>query len=138
MVGRRLGGTWRWSLFLVISAVYASLIHIDQENVKDSGLGGPLLVIFAVAIAPIVEETFFRGFLFRSFRNGLGVIGAALVTGLLFGSVHVGSAPVAALPLLALFGVMLALLFEQTRSLWPCILLHMTYNTVVMLSVLLT
>ena len=107
--------------FLIISAVYASLIHIEKENVKDTGLGGPLLAIFAVAIAPIVEETFFRGFLFRSFRNGMGVIGAALLTGLLFGGVHAGSAPVAALPLLALFGVMLALLFEHTRSLWPCI-----------------
>lgn len=121
--------------FLVLAAVYNAIVHVpDTDNKVEESLGGPLTVLFALAIAPPVEELFFRGFLYRCFRNGLGVVWAAIVSGLIFGAIHVGSAPGAALPLLAALGVILALVYQKTNSLWPCIMLHATYNALVLVA----
>lgn len=38
--------------------------------------------------APIVEEMFFRGFLYRSLRNRMGVVPAALIIAIVFGLGH--------------------------------------------------
>ena len=45
-------------------------------------------------VAPICEELLFRGYIFTALRNWRGTLPAALIIGLLFGGVHVGSAPV--------------------------------------------
>ncbi len=44
-------------------------------------------------IAPICEEFLFRGFIFTALRNWRGTWPAAVITGLIFGGVHAGSAP---------------------------------------------
>jgi membrane protease YdiL (CAAX protease family) len=50
-------------------------------------------VILVVLIAPIAEELFFRGILFRSLRDRRGFWLAAVVSALIFGAVHGGVAP---------------------------------------------
>ncbi len=84
-----------------------------------------VLTVVAVSIsAPIVEEIFFRGLLYRSLRNRLPVYQAALIAGLLFGLVHITGYPLITLPIKALFGVLACLLYERTGSLLPGIALH--------------
>jgi uncharacterized protein len=83
-----------------------------------------LAVIAASLSAPIVEEVFFRGLLYRSLRNRLPVYQAALVAGALFGLVHITGYPLITLPVKALFGVLACLLYERTGSLLPGIALH--------------
>jgi membrane protease YdiL (CAAX protease family) len=90
-------------------------------------LGGFDLIVtlFAVSVsAPVIEEIFFRGLLYRSLRNRLPVWQAALVAGLLFGLVHITGYPLITLPVKAAFGVIACLLYERTGSLLPGIALH--------------
>jgi uncharacterized protein len=80
-------------------------------------------------IAPIAEEFFFRGYFFGALRSWKGVWPAAILTGLVFGAIHVGSAPVPFLVPLAVFGFILCLLYWRTGSLYPCIALHALNNS---------
>jgi CAAX protease family protein len=118
--------------FFVFSIIYSVIFHPKPQDI-DQQLGKALTAVFAILIAPPVEEFFFRGFLYRSLRNGWGVAWAAIVSGLLFGAVHFE--PQFLIPLAGL-GVASALVYEKTKSLWPCIMLHATWNTIVVLATL--
>jgi membrane protease YdiL (CAAX protease family) len=92
-----------------------------------------LLVSSAVltcVLAPICEEFLFRGFIFSALRNWRGLWPAAVITGLLFGGVHAGSAPAADLVPLAVLGFLLCLVYSYTGSLYPCIALHALNNSI--------
>jgi hypothetical protein len=90
-------------------------------------LGTVLTVVTVVAVAvsaPVVEEIFFRGLLYRSLRNRLSVPWAALIGGALFGLVHIFGYPLITVPIKALFGILACLLYERTGSLLPGIAVH--------------
>ncbi len=94
-------------------------------NVKHASTINIVLAVFAVAVsAPIVEEIFFRGLLYRSLRNQLSILPAIVIAGVLFGLVHITSYPLTTLPVKALFGIIACLLYERTGSLLPGIGLH--------------
>lgn len=81
-------------------------------------------VVVAVA-APVVEELIYRGLglsLVGAFTTPSVAIGA---TALLFGLAH---GLVVALPVLAAFGVVLAIVRLRTNSLYPAIALHAVFN----------
>jgi uncharacterized protein len=77
----------------------------------------------AVVSAPVVEEVFFRGFLYRSLRNRMGIIPACVIVGVIFGLGHT-QYPLLVRPVLAAFGVIACLLYERTGSLLPGIAMH--------------
>jgi membrane protease YdiL (CAAX protease family) len=55
---------------------------------------------------------------------------AAILSGIVFGGVHLGSSPIGYLVPLAFFGVGLCLLYEWTGSLYPPIALHALNNSI--------
>ena len=65
-------------------------------------------------VAPICEEFLFRGYIFTALRNWKGTWPAAVITGLIFGGVHAGSAPALDLAPLAALGFGLCLLYRYT------------------------
>jgi hypothetical protein len=67
--------------------------------------------------------------LLGALRNWKGPLPAAILTGLVFGAIHVGSAEAAFLLPLAFFGFTLCLLRERTGSLYPGIALHCANNS---------
>jgi uncharacterized protein len=77
----------------------------------------------------VAEEFFFRGFFFTSLRAWKGVWPAAIITGLVFGAIHVGSAEAVFLLPLAFFGFALCVVYHRTGSLYPCIALHCVNNS---------
>jgi membrane protease YdiL (CAAX protease family) len=87
-------------------------------------VAGALVVI---GVAPVCEELFFRGVLFRVLRQRTSFWLAAIVDGVLFGLVH-GSLVI--LPVLAVLGIMFCYVYERTGSLFPTIALHALNNTV--------
>lgn len=88
----------------------------------------PVALLFGGAIvAPIVEEIFFRGFVFAGLRNKWGWQKAALVSAGLFALAHV--VPTAFLPIFIL-GMIFSYLYQISGSIWPGILMHMLTNTV--------
>lgn len=97
---------------------------------RGSTAGIAILALLICVLAPIAEEFLFRGFCFEALRPSLGVVGAAVAVGVVFGAVHVTSTPVALLVELAFLGFVLCLLRWKTGSLYPCIGLHAVNNSV--------
>jgi membrane protease YdiL (CAAX protease family) len=120
--------------FIIVSAVWAEIFHPEEEKLLEtlgSNEGATLLVLSAgltCVVAPICEEFLFRGYIFTALRNWRGTLPAALITGLVFGGVHVGSAPVLDLAPLAALGFGLCLLYRYSSSLYPCMIAHCLNN----------
>jgi membrane protease YdiL (CAAX protease family) len=96
-----------------------------------------LLAPIVIVGAPLGEELFFRGFLFRGLRRRLSVWPAALISALAFGVVHISpeSARQAAgtailVPALVLLGIGLALLYERRKNLVAPIAGHAVFNLI--------
>jgi hypothetical protein len=126
-----------YAAFLALSAAWVALLGIESQDELPEELGADestvalIAVAFLVAIvAPVAEEFFFRGYFFTAMRNWRGLWPAAIVTGLVFGGIHVGSSPIGFLVPLAFFGVVLCLLYARTGSLYPCIVLHCINNSI--------
>jgi hypothetical protein len=122
-----------------VNAIWAGLLSLFDLRVQPNILpvfGGGAVGLFiawlaAGVVAPLVEETFFRGFVFPAFRQRFGFRVAALFNGLFFALIHF--TPTAVVPLFVL-GVLLCLLYQMTNSLWPPILMHGTMNTLAVLA----
>jgi membrane protease YdiL (CAAX protease family) len=126
-----------WLGFLILSAAWAALVSLDQQQELPEELGadGPLLNVLAVVVlvtvvAPLGEELFFRGFFFGALRNWHGPWLAAALTGVVFGAIHAGSSPLGYLVPLMILGAGLCLLYEWTGSLYPAIALHALNNSI--------
>ncbi len=98
---------------------------------SSAGLGVDLMI--ALALAPVVEEVIFRGFVFRALLERLHPLLAAGASGLLFAAVHVPWDPQTLISLFVL-GTVTAYTYRATRSLWPCIIAHAGYNACVLVT----
>jgi len=124
--------------FIGLSAVWVEVmdLHDEQDTLPDDlGVDESTAALLAVAflvtvVAPVGEEFFFRGFFFRALANWRGIWPAALITGITFGAIHAGGSPVGFLVPLAIFGVLLCLLYARTKSLYPPIVLHAINNSI--------
>src|SRR5919201_2028813 len=84
------------------------------------------------AAAPVCEEIFFRGMLFRLLESRTALWLAVLGSALAFGAAHASPAvSLALLPTFVYMGVVLALLYVRTGWLTNTILLHSLNNAVV-------
>ncbi len=84
-----------------------------------------LLVIAAVVVAPIVEETVFRGFIYGVIKRFTDSFFAALCSALLFAVVHFHMGSLLPLAVLALF---FCAAYERTGSLAVPMLMHGIFN----------
>jgi uncharacterized protein len=123
--------------YWVLSVVWAQVLHITEKDELPDSLGADestaalvAVCVLVTVIAPLAEEFFFRGYFFGALRNWRGPWPAALLTGIVFGGIHVGSAPVAFLVPLAILGVALCVVRWRTGSLLPCIALHALNNAI--------
>lgn len=89
-------------------------------------LESPVWFFFVGAVlAPIVEEMFFRGFLFQGFRQKYGWITAMLLSSVIFAAAHLDL--VALIPTFIL-GCVLAYIYHRSNSVWPGVILHFLVN----------
>jgi membrane protease YdiL (CAAX protease family) len=89
-----------------------------------------MTMIMAVGMAPLAEEFLFRGLLFRALDREKGGIAALLWSSAYFAIYH---PPVSWLPVF-LVGVGCAWLYKMSGRLGPSVLLHMTYNAIVIVA----
>jgi CAAX protease family protein len=125
--------------YFVFSAVWTAAVAggekqddvLSQLGVsRGSDLGIAVLCVLICVLAPIAEEFLFRGFCFAALRPRLGVVGAAVAVGVVFGAVHLSSTPPALLVVLGFLGFALCLLRWRTGSLYPCIGVHAVNNSI--------
>ena len=152
-------GTWRWAgvtdaLYVGLGVVLQLLIDLAYRPFHLRSLDHPVTHLFGAAHggafvlialmtavgAPLVEESFFRGVLYRGlvlpWRERWGRRGVALATmtsGLLFGLAH---GELVQLPGLVAVGVVLAVVYERTSRLLPSVLVHVGFNSLTLVALL--
>lgn len=127
-------GMWGGLGILHMAGYTRWLESLDVETVQDSVRAlrlredvwvVALMGFAAVIVAPLCEEVVFRGYLYGVAKRYCGPFAAALGSALIFSAAH--ASLVALLPL-ALFGLLLAWLYERTGSLWAPVAAHACFN----------
>jgi membrane protease YdiL (CAAX protease family) len=99
----------------------------------DSSRAAPFVANFVVVagVAPFVEELTYRGLGFAAVRDAHGAAAAVAVTAVAFGLAH---GLVVALPVLTIFGAILAWLRLRTDSVYPTMMLHALFNGIALIA----
>ena len=100
-----------------------------------NGIGIAFFAIIAVVVAPLAEETFFRGFTFQGIKKRYGYGWGLFLSALLFSLAHMS--PSGLVPIFIL-GLMLAWLYNKTGSIWPCIIVHCVYNSIALVFMIIS
>lgn len=119
----------------------ANYFHFDLQPTPGEMMLQPknltqLLAVLTAgaAVAPLVEEVYFRGILLRWLRKWVWLPLAILISAAIFAVAHGrfvthgGLAGVFVTAALAVPGIVLALFAVRTKSLWPGVIVHATYN----------
>jgi membrane protease YdiL (CAAX protease family) len=117
------------------SVLYMLGIDTQGDEIFDifNQLESPVwFFLVGAVIAPIVEELFFRGFLFQGFRQKYGWLPALLLSSAIFGVAHLD--PVSLIPTFIL-GCVLAYVYHRSNSVWPGIIFHATINSLSLIAV---
>ena len=117
----------------VISAKLCRLVGIDYTPqpvaemlaTSDSAVVVGLISVFAIAVAPVFEEFFFRGFAYPALKHRWGAGKALVAVSATFAVIHLHAPSVG--PLFAL-AAGLALAYELTGSLLAPITMHALFN----------
>ncbi|MBC8127304.1 MAG: CPBP family intramembrane metalloprotease [Gloeobacteraceae cyanobacterium ES-bin-144] len=128
-----------YSLLTLIDQAMRYVISSDSAstpggglNASEAGIWGLFFtLISACLLAPISEELLYRGVLFRSFWNRLGVLPAAILSSMIFAILHFYDGY--GLASVGIFGMSCALLYAATGSLGSAIALHLLYNVTIKL-----
>jgi membrane protease YdiL (CAAX protease family) len=92
-----------------------------------------LMAAFAVTFGPLMEELFFRGFLYPVLARRLGVASAVFLTAIPFGLIHyLQYKSWAAVLVITMVGVVLTVVRAVTKSVAASFLVHVGYNATLM------
>jgi membrane protease YdiL (CAAX protease family) len=130
--------TWWFPVALTVAALallYGYVALMSQVGWTEADPGpaatspGPLIVVVVAAVfmAPVIEELFFRGFLFGGLEAKWGWVTAAIVSSLLFSAAHVS--PFAFVPFAGI-GFLFAWSYHHTGSITSSIFAHTIVNVV--------
>jgi membrane protease YdiL (CAAX protease family) len=117
------------SLFNVVYSAIISQFGLESnQNLAPllAGLDTPVwLLISGVVVAPVVEEIFFRGFVYAGLRQRFDWKTAAVLSAFLFALVHLQPAMI---PPIFILGLIFAYLYHRSQSIWPAIIMHVSTN----------
>ena len=120
---------------LAASVIYVLIIDlIDAEvlsppdispDIAFPGLAAVFTFQALAVVTPVVEEMFFRGFIFAGLAPRLGVGRAMVVSSVVFSLFHLD---IGVFVPIFMTGLLLAWLYQRTGSLWPGVLAHAGQN----------
>lgn len=96
------------------------------EELLVPGFGVTTFVTVAI-FSPLSEEVFYRGFLFQGFAMGWGITLGALASAASFAAIHFQGG-LGLLPPAFIAGLVFALTFRVTGTIWPGLLAHAVQN----------
>jgi membrane protease YdiL (CAAX protease family) len=119
--------------FILVAVLEFSGANIqDISNIQDIELYfSPIPMFILIAIMPVAEEIFFRGFLLDKINNYAGKNITIFSTAILFGIAHMEYAKIYPVVLTFLMGIILAYIVFKTKNLFSAIIAHVTYNVIV-------
>jgi membrane protease YdiL (CAAX protease family) len=132
---RRPTTAYFWAVPLVLAVSYIvivaneTLLHPPPQDLTETfphtAAGIVMFTLLAVVMAPLAEETFFRGFIYRGFAQSWGFLPGATISGAIFSLAHLQLTLF--IPLFVL-GFGLAWAYNRTGSLWTNITIHAIFN----------
>ncbi len=81
--------------------------------------------VFAAIIGPVIEEIYFRAFMYKALKRRAGLAAAAILSSAIFAALHsniVGFVPI------FMLGILLVYLYEKTGTLVASMTVHITHN----------
>ena len=150
-IGERIGLKRIKPLTILLIIVYSILMipiggfangvsMIFSENVVDANIGWIIgnnvwvISLFYGVVGPFCEELVFRGIIYKGYRMDGGRRGALILSSLMFGLMHMNANQAVYAFVL---GVVLALIYEATGSLWASFLCHFIFNLKTTISIFL-
>jgi membrane protease YdiL (CAAX protease family) len=88
-----------------------------------------VVVIATLIVAPVAEELIYRGYVLQALHGRMRAPVAAVLSALVFSSIHVGIGLGLALYIF-LGGLILAYLYLKFRNVYACVLMHLLNNIV--------
>ncbi|HLH05842.1 MAG TPA: CPBP family intramembrane glutamic endopeptidase [Terriglobales bacterium] len=132
----------RWLAYLLMGMVLGFLIEgasaflpvpkeVPFDKYFTDATGAYLMAIFGITLAPLMEELFFRGFLYPVLNRRLGLAASLIITALAFSLLHAAQLAHAWAPLFLIFIVGLVLTYARARthSVASSFLIHAGYNS---------
>lgn len=150
-IGIGLGiGVIALGLNVVLSLFFSQVLGMEQDQSAQFGqllrpgdiFGQALFAIIAIVLAPIGEETLFRGYIFNGLRQGGGngrLVLAYVVSAGLFSAVHLLNVTQGQLALVVpifVVGLVLAAAMHLTGSIIPGIIAHAFNNSLGIIALL--
>jgi membrane protease YdiL (CAAX protease family) len=103
--------------------------HLPIDRFFANSREATIMSIFAVSFAPLMEELFFRGFLYPVLARRLGVFTSIVLTSAAFGILHGAQLKYSwAVLIIFLVGVALTTVRAVTKSVAASFLVHVGYN----------
>ena len=124
------GGFFMAVVVSLLDATFPSKQSLPIESLLKDHRTAILFMITAVLVAPVIEETVFRGYIYPVAARTWGILPGILVTGTLFGLLHSvqlwgGWAQIA---FLVLVGIVLTAVRAFTRTVLASYIIHASYN----------
>jgi hypothetical protein len=118
--------------FVLFSTVITVLVYAGHGSVAlPAAFIFPLAALALSIISGVAEEVIFRGAMFRIVEGRFGTLIAMLVSAAFFGAIHGGNPGATVVSSVAIAleaGLMLALAYTATRTLWVAVGLHFAWN----------
>jgi membrane protease YdiL (CAAX protease family) len=96
-----------------------------DSKMQDYAINPWPLRLSMVILAPVIEETVFRGVVLRGFLNNYKPVYAIILSGLMFGFSHFLPPQIIGA---VIIGILIGYVYFATRSLLLCILVHVFHN----------
>jgi membrane protease YdiL (CAAX protease family) len=134
------GGIGLAAIAGIADQFFPSKQNLPMEQMFQTREALILLSLFGVLIAPFIEETIFRGFLYPVVGRSFGAGAAILLTGTIFGAYH---APQlwggwAQIGLIMIVGVILTWARSRQKTVLAGFLIHISYNSTIFLVLLIS
>lgn len=128
------------ALIEFLSGVIGTKAKLPIETMFQDRRSAILFMVMAVLVAPVIEETIFRGYIYPVVARSFGVATGVIATGVLFGLLHApqlwgGWGQIA---LLVIVGIVFTWARAAARTVVASYLLHLSYNSLVCIVFLVT
>lgn len=122
------------SLFVaVVSSQMKTPENVPMEELFKHRETALLFMALAVLVAPLVEETLFRGYLYPLFARSFGITPGIILTGVCFGGMHGAQLgwSWSLVSMLMLVGIVFTIVRARTGSVFASYLMHLGYNSLI-------
>jgi membrane protease YdiL (CAAX protease family) len=118
-----------------VSGAFGTKTKLPIEALLEDQRNAILFMLLAVTIAPVLEETIFRGYIYPVLARSFGVGAGIVVTGTLFGLLHAVQlwGGWIQIGLMIIVGIFFTYVRSATRTVVASYLLHLSYNSVPLL-----